>query len=66
MRTWDCPWGVEDDSKLLVGIYEYGMGSWEQIQSDPSLKLQKKVEIETDSRLAFLKLANTYLVDVLR
>ena len=43
MRSWDCVWGPEDDSNLLLGIYEYGMGSWEQIQSDPVFKLNKKV-----------------------
>jgi len=43
MRAWDCVWGPEDDTNLLLGIYEYGMGSWEQIQSDPSFGLNKKV-----------------------
>ena len=43
VRNWDCTWGPEDDSNFLIGIFEYGMGSWEQIQSDPTLQLNKKV-----------------------
>uniref|UniRef100_F6RW91 Uncharacterized protein n=1 Tax=Ciona intestinalis TaxID=7719 RepID=F6RW91_CIOIN len=43
MYVWDCAWGLGDDSHLLIGIYEYGMGSWEQIQADPSLKLDTKI-----------------------
>ena len=45
MRSWDCNWTVEDDSNLLLAIYEYGMGSWEQIQSDSYFKLDKKVSL---------------------
>jgi chromodomain-helicase-DNA-binding protein 1 len=26
----DVDWTLEDDSRLLVGIYDYGLGSWEQ------------------------------------
>ncbi|CAG0913926.1 unnamed protein product [Notodromas monacha] len=40
---WDCDWTKEDDARLLQGIYEYGMGSWESIKTDPSLKLEKKL-----------------------
>ncbi|XP_077966763.1 chromodomain-helicase-DNA-binding protein 1-like isoform X2 [Styela clava] len=43
IRGWDCEWTSEDDSNLLIGIYEYGMGSWEQIQSDTSLQLSRKI-----------------------
>lgn len=43
IRGWDCEWTSEDDSKLLIGIYEYGMGSWDQLQSDTVLGLEKKV-----------------------
>lgn len=41
---WDCPWEVSDDSNLLKGIYEYGMGSWEAIKMDTDLKLHDKVK----------------------
>uniref|UniRef100_A0A8B9G8Y1 Helicase C-terminal domain-containing protein n=1 Tax=Amazona collaria TaxID=241587 RepID=A0A8B9G8Y1_9PSIT len=30
-------WCKEDDSNLLIGIYEYGYGSWEMIKMDPDL-----------------------------
>jgi len=43
ISTWHCKWNIEDDSKLLVGIYEYGMGNWDQIQSDVSLCLGSKI-----------------------
>jgi hypothetical protein len=26
----DVDWTIEDDSRLLIGLYEYGLGSWEQ------------------------------------
>lgn len=40
----DVPWTVDDDSKLLRGVYEYGMGNWEAIKMDPSLELGDKVK----------------------
>lgn len=40
---WDCEWNEEDDSNLLKGVYEYGMGSWEAIKMDPDLNLQDKI-----------------------
>ena len=40
---WDCPWETEEDSNLLKGIYEYGMGNWEAIKMDPDLNLHDKV-----------------------
>lgn len=43
MRDWDVPWAIEDDSKLLAGVYEYGVGSWEAIKMDPSFGLADKV-----------------------
>merc|ERR1719220_153775 len=39
----DVSWSLEEDSKLLVGIYEHGLGSWEQIKSDKSLELSGKI-----------------------
>lgn len=40
---WDIPWTNDEDSKLLCGIHEYGMGSWEAIKMDPNLGLSDKV-----------------------
>ena len=28
----DVDWTMEDDSRLLIGLYDYGLGSWEQVQ----------------------------------
>merc|ERR1711994_48069 len=39
----DVAWAAEEDSKLLVGIYLHGLGSWEQIKSDKSLELNGKI-----------------------
>ena len=42
---WDCPWETEEDSNLLKGIFEYGMGNWEAIKMDPDLNLHDKVSL---------------------
>ncbi|XP_063820136.1 chromodomain-helicase-DNA-binding protein 1 isoform X3 [Pseudophryne corroboree] len=39
----DIDWIKEDDSNLLIGIYEYGYGSWEMIKMDPDLNLTQKI-----------------------
>ncbi|KAM4810238.1 chromodomain-helicase-DNA-binding protein 1 isoform 1-T1 [Rhinophrynus dorsalis] len=39
----DIEWGKDDDSNLLIGIYEYGYGSWEMIKMDPDLNLTQKI-----------------------
>ncbi|XP_062985638.1 chromodomain-helicase-DNA-binding protein 1 isoform X1 [Elgaria multicarinata webbii] len=39
----DMDWGKEDDSNLLIGIYEYGYGSWEMIKMDPDLNVTHKI-----------------------
>lgn len=41
--NFDIEWGAEEDSKLLCGIYQYGIGSWEQMKMDPTLKLTDKI-----------------------
>ncbi|XP_053221686.1 chromodomain-helicase-DNA-binding protein 2 isoform X2 [Podarcis raffonei] len=47
----DVDWSVEDDSHLLVGVYEHGYGNWELIKSDPELKLTNKIlPVETDKK----------------
>ncbi|KAJ7384592.1 transcriptional regulator [Desmophyllum pertusum] len=40
---WGVTWDVPDDSMLLVGIFEYGLGSWEAIKADQSLSLTSKI-----------------------
>lgn len=41
--NFDVDWSVADDSKLLRGIYQYGIGSWEAMKMDPSLELADKI-----------------------
>merc|ERR1719309_766439 len=36
------------DSALLLGVYEYGMGSWDSIKNDKSFKLEDKILPNTD------------------
>ena len=32
-----------DDAKLLIGVYEHGLGNWESVKDDSTLGLSKKV-----------------------
>lgn len=41
--NFDLDWSADDDSKLLCGIYQYGIGSWEAMKMDPSLNLGDKI-----------------------
>lgn len=41
--NWNCSWSIDNDSRLLAGVYEYGFGSWEAIKMDPSYNLTDKV-----------------------
>merc|ERR1712192_283137 len=59
----DVSWSLEEDSKLLVGIYEHGLGSWEQVKSDKVLELGDKILLNAsckpqakhlDTRAAYL------------
>merc|ERR1712210_152092 len=59
----DVSWSSEEDSKLLVGIYEHGLGSWEQVKSDKLLELGDKILLNAsckpqakhlDTRAAYL------------
>ncbi|KAJ8923662.1 hypothetical protein NQ315_010242 [Exocentrus adspersus] len=46
----DVEWGAEEDTKLLKGIYMYGLGSWEQIKLDPTLKIIDKMLLGEDKK----------------
>lgn len=41
--NFDVDWDADDDSKLLCGIYQYGIGSWDAMKMDPSLNLREKI-----------------------
>ncbi|CAG9759544.1 unnamed protein product [Ceutorhynchus assimilis] len=48
--NFDIEWGAEEDTKLLKGIYIYGIGSWEQIKLDPHLSISDKVLLNEDKK----------------
>ncbi|XP_037927772.1 chromodomain-helicase-DNA-binding protein 1 isoform X2 [Teleopsis dalmanni] len=48
--NFDIDWGVDEDSKLLCGIYQYGIGSWEQMKIDPTLHLTEKILFNDDRK----------------
>jgi len=39
----DCEWGVDDDSRLLRGVYDHGLGNWDTLKMDDDLQLHNKV-----------------------
>ncbi|KAG5676207.1 hypothetical protein PVAND_006056 [Polypedilum vanderplanki] len=48
--NFDVDWDAEDDSKLLCGIYQYGIGSWEAMKMDPTLCLSNKILLSDDKK----------------
>lgn len=46
----DVEWGADEDTKLLKGIYIYGLGSWEQIKLDPSLEIGNQILLNEDKK----------------
>ncbi|TNY18474.1 P-loop containing nucleoside triphosphate hydrolase protein [Rhodotorula diobovata] len=50
-QAWNCDWTASDDAKLLVGVWKYGHGCWEQIRDDPALGFKDKFFLE-DAKLA--------------
>ncbi|KRT86668.1 helicase [Oryctes borbonicus] len=64
----DVEWDTFEDSKLLIGIYQYGMGSWEQIKMDPSLGIGEKILSNEDKKpqAKHLQSRAEYLLKVLK
>ncbi|KAN0064677.1 ATP-dependent DNA helicase Hrp3 [Thecaphora frezii] len=44
--NWAGGWSNEDDAMLLIGIWKYGFGAWEQIEADPELNMKGKFFLE--------------------
>ncbi|XP_054000743.1 chromodomain-helicase-DNA-binding protein 1 isoform X3 [Hylaeus anthracinus] len=65
--NFDCEWNSEDDSRLLKGIYTHGMGSWEAIKMDNTLKLGDKI-LQNGSKVHLKKIhaRAEYLLKVLK
>nr|CAD7429760.1 unnamed protein product [Timema monikensis] len=66
--NFDVPWEIEDDSKLLRGIYKYGIGSWEAIKMDPSLDIGEKLLANENKKPQAKQLQSRcdYLLKILR
>ncbi|GAB6019009.1 hypothetical protein CHUAL_000642 [Chamberlinius hualienensis] len=64
---WAIAWTIEDDSKLLRGIYEYGIGNWEAIKMDPDIGLSDKIlpDGDTKPQAKHLQSRADYLLKVL-
>ncbi|BFY98699.1 hypothetical protein BsWGS_01740 [Bradybaena similaris] len=65
---WDCFWNIDDDSALLKGVYEYGMGNWEAIKMDESLGLSDRIlpDGELKPQAKHLQTRIDYLLKCLR
>uniref|UniRef100_A0A182SSR7 DNA helicase n=1 Tax=Anopheles maculatus TaxID=74869 RepID=A0A182SSR7_9DIPT len=67
--NFDVDWSGEDDSRLLRGIYQFGIGSWEAMKMDPSLGLADKIlsaEVSRKPQGKHLQSRAEYLLKVLR
>nr|XP_033342119.1 chromodomain-helicase-DNA-binding protein 1 isoform X3 [Megalopta genalis] len=64
--NFDSEWSSEDDSRLLRGIYQHGMGSWEAIKMDNSLKLGDKILPNSKLHLKKINARAEYLLKVLK
>lgn len=66
--NFDVEWGEREDTKLVVGIYQYGMGSWEAMKGDAGLELGEKILLpgETKPQAKHLQTRAEYLLKVIR
>ncbi|XP_059478871.1 chromodomain-helicase-DNA-binding protein 1 isoform X2 [Neocloeon triangulifer] len=66
--NFDVEWEIEDDSKLLRGVYQYGMGSWEAIKMDPGLHIGDKILLNDDKKpqAKHLQARAEYLLKILK
>lgn len=66
--NFDCDWDIKEDSCLLKGIYQYGLGSWEAIKMDPSLGISDKILLpeEKKPQAKHLLSRSEYLLKVLK
>ena len=48
-------WTIVDDSRLLIGIYQYGLGNWENIKDDKEIGLGNKVDTSSLINVSILQ-----------
>lgn len=66
--NFDVEWGIEEDSRLLCGIYQFGIGSWEAMKMEASLQLADKI-ISNDNKkpqAKHLQSRAEYLLKIIR
>ena len=59
----------QDDAKLLIGVYEHGVGSWEALKMDSNLGLSEKILPDEESKKPQAKHIQTrldYLLKVMK
>lgn len=65
--NFEIEWTIEDDTKLLKGIYKHGMGSWEAIKMDESLKLGDKILLNgSKAQIKKIQARGEYLLKILK
>ena len=65
--NFECEWTIEDDSRLLKGIYQHGMGAWEAIKMDDNLKLGDKILInDSKTEIKRVHTRGEYLLKILK
>ncbi|XP_014204371.1 chromodomain-helicase-DNA-binding protein 1 isoform X2 [Copidosoma floridanum] len=65
--NFECEWTLEDDTMLLKGIYQHGMGSWEAIKMDESLKLGDKILLNgSKAQIKRIQARGEYLLKILK
>ncbi|XP_055613161.1 chromodomain-helicase-DNA-binding protein 1-like [Uranotaenia lowii] len=67
--NFDCPWVSEDDSNLLRGIYQLGIGSWEAMKLEDSLNLGDKIllnDVTKKPQAKHLQSRAEYLLKIIR
>lgn len=67
LANYDVEWGQKEDSALLRGIYQYGLGSWEAIKMDPSLGISENILANDDKKpqAKHLDMRAQYLLKIL-
>ncbi|XP_065078921.1 chromodomain-helicase-DNA-binding protein 1 isoform X3 [Ochlerotatus camptorhynchus] len=67
--NFDVEWTNEDDSRLLRGIYQFGIGSWEAMKMEDSLNLSDKIllnEADKKPQAKHLQSRAEYLLKIIR
>ncbi|XP_028813134.1 chromodomain-helicase-DNA-binding protein 2 isoform X1 [Denticeps clupeoides] len=65
----DVDWDIQDDTQLLLGIYEHGYGNWDLIKTDPDVKLADKIlpdDLVKKPQAKQLQLRADYLLKLLK